>query len=131
MSPRQRLEALVLALAEDHGVPFIGTAGSGNALGNADMRMTHDSTYPIRLGGECKDSPSGARKNHTIPWVEWQKAESQIVRGGAVPVFFTGVQGKGEMAHMRLEDWMGLVGSLFQTQSALDDLEERMGSLTL
>jgi hypothetical protein len=131
MSPRQRLEALVLQEAQDRGVPFIGTAGSGNALGNADMRMTHDDQYPIRLGGECKDSPTGVRKNHTVPWAEWLKAESQIVRGGAIPVFFTGVQGKGEMAHMKMTDWMDLVGTLFSLSAEVDDINERMGSLTL
>jgi hypothetical protein len=110
----QQLEALVLDLAEHHGVPLKPTAGSGNKFGNADHRMIHDFNLPVRLGVECKDSPTGVRKNHTVPWAEWEKAKLQIERTGATPVFVTGVQGKGQMAHLKLEDFMWLMGILYE-----------------
>ena len=110
----QRLELLVDALASKYDIPFKLTAGSGNVFGNGDHRMMHDSKLPIRLGVECKDSPTGNRKNHSVPWAEWEKAKTQIGATGATPIFVTGVQGKGEMVHMELEEFMSMVSIIFE-----------------
>jgi len=113
---KQALEARVMSAGRAWSLPFQYNPGSGNVRGDGDLRMPFDSALPLRIGVECKDSPSGVRKNHTVPWKEWEKAQQQIVRSSSdtIAVFVTGVQGKGDMVHLRLDDFMEIVGKLFE-----------------
>jgi len=112
---KQALEVRVLSSAEFNNVPLEFTPGSGNVRGDGDLRMPFNLELPVRVGFECKDSPSGVRKNHTVPWKEWEKAQQQIVRSSdTVAAFVTGVQGKGDMVHMALDDFMNLLGIIYE-----------------
>ncbi|MGD9697549.1 hypothetical protein [Acinetobacter sp.] len=83
------------------------TAGSGNALGDADLKPKNLSLSDLQFGIECKRTTRS--NNHLVNWDDYQKAKKQIERGGFIPVMVTQNKANHRMAHLSLDDFKNLL----------------------
>jgi len=84
------------------------TAGSGNALGDGDLKpRARDIHADIQFGVECKRRTT--TKAHTVPWSEYQKAKKQVEKGGNTLLFVTQNAARHRMVHMDFADFKQLL----------------------
>lgn len=107
-SRRQSLEDRILEDLEELG--YRGTSGSGNKLGDADVKPIYRKIGQLQFGFECKDRST--QDHHGVPAAAWRKARSQILAQGYDPVFVTR-NSKGEiLAHLQWGDFVGLIEAI-------------------
>jgi hypothetical protein len=84
------------------------TSGSGNQLGDADLKPRYyNLSNPVEFGIECKQTSRG--KNHNVKYDEFQKALKQVGMSGRMLLFCTQAQTNDVLVHMRLEDFKTLL----------------------
>jgi len=103
---RDPLEHYVLEELEDL-LDLRLTSGSGNQLGDGDLKPRYRTLDDISFGVECKRTSRG--KNHTVKWADYQKARQQVERGGQTLLFITQNEVKDVMVHLRFEDFKWLL----------------------
>lgn len=103
---RQSLELYVLENAGPLKVRL--TSGSGNQLGDGDIKPTHKgNSHTPELGFEMKDRSTSP--SHSVPSRDWEKAKTQIKLNGAIPVFVTRNSQGEVLAHLRYKDLIGII----------------------
>jgi len=83
------------------------TSGSGNQLGDGDLKPRYRKLDDIHFGIECKRTSRG--KNHNVKWDDYQKARKQVERGGQVLLFVTQNEVRDVMVHLRFQDFKWLL----------------------
>lgn len=102
---RQALEARIL---EDlKGLGYRGTSGSGNQLGDGDVKSFYINIGHTQFGFECKDR--GVQEHHGVSAADWKKAKLQIRAAGFDPVFVTRNKNGEILAHIGWEDFIELL----------------------
>ena len=108
---RQALEEYILAFLEDLG--YRGTAGSGNKLGDGDVKPRSIQQDKRQFGFECN-----ARNDtsHSVATADWNKAKLQIQLLGLSPVFVTRNSAGEVLVHLKFEEFFSMMEELEEKQ---------------
>jgi len=102
---RQALEDRILEDLREFG--YRGTSGSGNKLGDGDIKPFHIDRGVVQFGFECKDNTK--KEHHGMPKADWNKAKSQIAAAGFDPVFVTRNSNFEIVAHLQWDSFIELL----------------------
>jgi len=107
----QALEERIFEDLEEFGYRY--TSGSGNKLGDADVKPTSSHQGELEFSFECKDRPS--QRHHGVPAADWKKAKQQILSSGYDPAFVTR-NSEGEiLVHIQWNDFLLLLNHIYES----------------